>query len=55
MYPSSYGELSSIKDANNFEYINSYSKSISAYNGVEYFIYILIDPVTITEFKQVFS
>ena len=55
MYPSSYGELSSIKDANNFEYINSYSKSISAYNGVEYFIYILIDPVTITEFKQVLS
>jgi hypothetical protein len=55
MYPSSYGELKSIKDANNFEYINSYSKSVSIYDEIEYFIYILIDPVTITEFKQVFS
>ena len=55
MYPSSYGELNSIKDANNFEYISSYSKSTTTYDGIDYFIYILIDPVTITEFKQVFS
>lgn len=55
MYPSSYGELKSIKDANNFEYINSYSKSIATYDEVEYYVYILIDPVTITSFKQIFS
>lgn len=54
MYPSSYGELTSIKDANNFDYINSYSKTTSTVDGIEYFIYILIDPVTISDFKQEF-
>lgn len=54
MYPSSYGELTSIKDANNFDYINSYSKSTTTVEGIEYFIYILIDPVTISDFKQEF-
>ena len=55
MYPSSYGELTSIKDINNFDYINSYAKTVSTYDGVDYFVYIMIDPVTITEFKQAFS
>ena len=54
-YPSSYGEITSIKDANNFEYIQSYTKTVMENDGVEYIIYILTDPVTITDFKQIFS
>ena len=55
MYPKSFGGLTSIKDANNFDYINSYTQTTSTYNGVEYYIYVLTDPVTITNFKQIFN
>ena len=55
MYPKSFGVLTSIKDANNFDYIDSYRLTISTYSGVEYYVYILHDPVTITNFKQIFN
>ena len=55
MYPKSFGNLTSIKDANNFDYINSYTLSNTVVNDVEYNIYILTDPVTITNFKQIFN
>ena len=55
MYPQSFGALTSIKDSNNFEYINSYTRSEMAYNEVEYYVYILTDSVTITGFKQIFN
>ena len=55
IYPETFGELTSIKDANNFDYINSYTRSTSIFNGVEYYIYILTDPVTINNFKQIFN
>lgn len=55
MYPQSFGTLTSIKDANNFDYINSYTRSTLSYNGVDYHVYILTDPVTITGFKQIFN
>lgn len=55
MYPQSFGTLTSIKDANNFDYINSYTRTILSYNGVDYYVYILTDPVTITGFKQIFN
>ena len=55
MYPKSFGTLTSIKDANNFDYINSYTLTTSTYSGVEYYVYILTDPVTITNFKQIFN
>ena len=55
MYPQSFGTLTSIKDANNFDYINSYTRSTISYNGVDYYVYILTDPVTITGFKQIFN
>ena len=55
MYPQSFGTLTSIKDANNFDYINSYTRSILSYNGVDYYVYILTDPVTIAGFKQIFN
>ena len=55
MNPQSFGALTSIKDANNFEYINSYTRTTMNYNGVDYYVYILTDPVTITGFKQIFN
>ena len=55
MYPQSFGTLTSIKDANNFDYINSYTRLTLSYNGVDYYVYILTDPVTITGFKQIFN
>lgn len=55
MYPSSFGNLTAIKDANNFDYINSYTFTTMQYNGVNYNVYILTDPVTITGFKQIYS
>lgn len=55
MYPKSFGTLTSIKDSNNFEYINSYTRSEMIYNEVEYYVYILTDSVTITGFKQIFN
>lgn len=55
MYPKDFGKLTTIKDANNFEYINSYTLTERAINGVSYYIYTLTDPVTITNFKQSFG
>lgn len=55
MYPQSFGVLTSIKDANNFDYINSYTKTTLSYDSVDYYVYILTDPVTITGFKQIFN
>ena len=55
MYPQSFGTLTSIKDANNFDYINSYTRTTLSYNGVDYYVYVLTDPVTITGFKQIFN
>ena len=55
MYPKSLGALTTIKDSNNFEYINSYTRTTITYNEVEYYVYILTDPVTITNFKQIFN
>ena len=55
LYPSSFGTLSTIKDANNFDYINSYTKSEITIDGVHYYVYILTDPVTISNFKQIFN
>lgn len=55
MYPQSFGTLTSIKDANGFEYINSYTLSTTNIDNVDYYIYILTDPVTISNFKQTFN
>lgn len=67
-YPTSLGALTSIKDANNFEYINSYdratvsvTRNITTTTGgattrtASYYVYTLKDPVTITGFKQIFA
>jgi hypothetical protein len=56
MYPASFGEIESIKDANNFEYINSYTFTTIKYDNVLYNVYVLTDAVTVEGgFKQIFS
>lgn len=54
-YPKSYGNLSSIKDSNGFEYINSYILSTVTINSVDYNVYLLESSTSITNFKQSYS
>lgn len=54
-YPASMGNLTSIKDANNFEYLASYTKTSVTVDDVAYNVYTLTDPVTATGFKQVYA
>lgn len=54
-YPASFGNLASIKDANNFEYLSSYTKTTLTIDSESYNIYTLTDPVTATGFKQIYS
>lgn len=54
-YPKSLGALTSIKDANNFDYINSYTRTEETINGIDYYVYTLTDPMSITGFKQIYS
>lgn len=54
-YPKAFGALAAIKDANNFDYLASYvRKEITVWDEV-YYVYVLKDPVTITNFKQIYS
>ncbi len=56
MYPESFGLLESIKDANGFEYINSYISGTINYDDVVYNTYVLTDAVTVDgDFKQIFK
>ena len=54
-YPSSYGSLSSIKDANGFEYLQDYNIISTQLEGVNYNLYIKITPTVIVGFKQIYS
>ena len=54
-YPKSFGALTSIKDANNFDYINSYTRSELEINGETYYVYVLTSPTSITTFKQIYA
>lgn len=54
-YPASFGNLTSIKDANNFEYLSSYTKTSVTVDGTSYNVYTLTDPVTASGFKQVYA
>ena len=54
-YPKSFGALVSIKDANNFDYINSYVRSELTINGEAYYVYVLKDATSVSGFKQVYS
>lgn len=54
-YPKSMGALTAIKDANNFEYLQSYNRSEVTVWNEAYYVYVLTDPVTIDTFKQIYS
>lgn len=54
-YPATLGNLTTIKDANNFEYLGSYTKTALTINSVNYNLYVLTDPVTITGAKQIYA
>lgn len=54
-YPQSFGALTSILDSSGFQYISSYKQSTMTVNGVAYYVYELIDPVSLTDFKQIFA
>lgn len=53
-YPKAFGALTSIKDAN-FDYLSSYTRSELTVNEETYYVYVLSDPTTITNFKQVYA
>ena len=56
MYPESFGQLQSIKDANGFEYKNSYTLNTITYDDIVYNVYVLTDAVTVDgEFEQTFK
>lgn len=54
-YPATLGNLTSIKDNNNFEYIGSFTKTSDTINGETYNIYVLTEPVTAQNFKWTFN
>lgn len=54
-YPKSFGALTAIKDANNFEYLQSYTRTELTVWDETYYVYVLTDPVTIDSFKQIYS
>ena len=54
-YPKSYGVLSSIKDANNFEVLNSFTKLETKINSVDYILYITIDTSSLNGGKIIFK
>lgn len=54
-YPKSFGALTAIKDANNFDYISSYTRTELTVWDEVYYVYVLTDPTTIDGFKQIYS
>lgn len=54
-YPKVLGALTSIKDANNFDYLSSYTRTELTVNEETYYVYVLTDPTTINNFKQVYA
>ena len=54
-YPKTFGAATSIKDANGFDYLASYTRSELNVNGELYYVYLLTNAATITDFKQTIS
>ena len=54
-YPKSFGKLSSILDANGFNYIDSYDLSTISVDSVDYYVYTMKDAATLDNFKQIYS
>lgn len=54
-YPQSQGLLGSILDGNGFDYLGSYNYSVISVDGVNYYVYVMIDPTTLDDFIQKFA
>ena len=58
-YPKSLGALSSIKDGNNFDITSSFDRSEQTYTqnatSVAYYLYVLHDPTSVTNYKVIFA
>lgn len=54
-YPKAFGAATSIKDANGFDYLASYTRSELNVNGELYYVYLLTNAVVITDMKQTIS
>lgn len=54
-YPKAFGAATSIKDANGFDYLDSYTRSELNVNGELYYVYLLTNAATITDMKQTIS
>ena len=56
-YPASFGDLTSIKDGNQFEYLvgGGFAKTTVTLNSVTYNVYYLVTQVTIDNAKYIFS
>ena len=54
-YPQNQGLLSSILDGSGFDYIDSYDCTNITVDGVNYNVYIMIDPTTLDGFTQKFA
>lgn len=54
-YPTAFGAATSIKDANGFDYLASYTRSELSVNGELYYVYLLTNATTITDMKQTVS
>ena len=53
-YPTSFGALSSIKDANGFDYLAGYTRTTVTCNGESYYVY-LSGASIVSGFRQVFA
>lgn len=54
-YPKEFGAASSIKDGNNFDYLDSYTRTEITIDGEAYYVYLLSNHTTITNFKQIIN
>ena len=54
-YPSSFGALTSIKDANGYEYIHSFTRTTVNVNGEDYYVYLLTDESSVSDFRLNFN
>ena len=54
-YPSSFGALTSIKDVNGYEYINSFTRTTVNVNGEDYYVYLLTDASSVSDFRLNFN
>ncbi len=54
-YPASFGVLTSIKDGNGYEVLESYTRMTLAVDGVNYYCYVLTIPVSTEDVTQIYQ